>query len=209
MQSFDPNKWKVYTWKNWMVFHWLINPGLAFNELLLGQRVPKVMVEDKTSNKPRVERSFVPCPHCGEMHDSQIWSTDRLAFKNWFGLYCTSCGQIIPCLRNVTSSVLLVLLYPIWRPFYKSQKEKWLSAQPARYASLPTTKVENTYGGKRWIINGLVFGAIMWCLFVGMIVFEGNAISTLQLAKSVAVYSIGGLFFGYTMKLFTSARGAS
>lgn len=58
------NKCKVYTWKHWMILHYILNPGLAINELILGQRVPKITPEDKSSEKPRVERSYVPCPHC-------------------------------------------------------------------------------------------------------------------------------------------------
>ena len=47
--EFDKEKYKVYTWKNWMMLHWILNPGLAINELILGQRVPKVSLEDKTN----------------------------------------------------------------------------------------------------------------------------------------------------------------
>ena len=45
--EFDKEKYKVYTWKNWMMLHWILNPGLAINELILGQRVPKVSLEDE------------------------------------------------------------------------------------------------------------------------------------------------------------------
>ena len=102
--KYDSKKWKVYTWKNWMMIHWMINPGLVINELILGQRVPKVTLEDKESNKPRIERSYVPCPHCEKLHDSRTWSTqNNTGFKNWFGLYCNNCGKIIPCLINIFS----------------------------------------------------------------------------------------------------------
>ena len=40
--EFNKEKYKIYTWKNWMVLHWILNPGLAINELILGQRVPKI-----------------------------------------------------------------------------------------------------------------------------------------------------------------------
>jgi hypothetical protein len=38
--KFNEEKYKVYTWKNWMMLHWIINQGLAINELILGQRTP-------------------------------------------------------------------------------------------------------------------------------------------------------------------------
>ena len=66
--EFDNKKWKVYTWKNWMIIHWIINPGLVINELILGQRIPKIYLEDKESTKPRIDRTFVPCPHCEKLH---------------------------------------------------------------------------------------------------------------------------------------------
>ena len=39
--EFDKNKYKIYTWKNWMYLHYILNPGLAFNELILGMRLAK------------------------------------------------------------------------------------------------------------------------------------------------------------------------
>jgi hypothetical protein len=53
------------------MLHWILNPGLAINELILGQRVPKVRLEDKTIDKPRIERVLIPCPHCETLHDGR------------------------------------------------------------------------------------------------------------------------------------------
>ena len=39
--DFDTNKYKVWKLPHPMLIHWVLNPGLAFNELILGQRVPK------------------------------------------------------------------------------------------------------------------------------------------------------------------------
>ena len=44
----DKKRYKVYSWKNFMVLHWMINPALVINELFFGQRVPKISLEDKT-----------------------------------------------------------------------------------------------------------------------------------------------------------------
>lgn len=49
--EFNKDKYKVYTWKNWMMLHFILNPGLAINDLIFGQRVPKIRLEDKISNK--------------------------------------------------------------------------------------------------------------------------------------------------------------
>ena len=81
--EFDKDEYKVYTWENGMVLHWILNPGLAINELILGQRVPKVSLEDRASDKPMIERSFVPCPHSEKIHDGRTWSTQTgTAFKS-------------------------------------------------------------------------------------------------------------------------------
>ena len=53
--QYDAKKWKVYTWKNWMMLHWIVNPGVAFAELFMGVRVARVTLLDKTSGKSWVE----------------------------------------------------------------------------------------------------------------------------------------------------------
>nr|MBS0038472.1 hypothetical protein [Saprospiraceae bacterium] len=84
--DFDKVKYKVFNSSNWMVIHWLVNPGMAFNELVLGQRVPKIMLEDKSADEPRFERTYVPCPHCKSVHKSKIWSPQSsVGFGNWYG----------------------------------------------------------------------------------------------------------------------------
>lgn len=54
-----------------MVLHRMINPDLAVNELILGQCVPKITLEHKPLNKPRAERSIVPCPYCQTKHNGR------------------------------------------------------------------------------------------------------------------------------------------
>ncbi|MCT1530529.1 hypothetical protein M3B46_05945 [Sphingobacterium daejeonense] len=121
--DFDKSKYKVYTWKNWMMLHWLLNPGIMVNELILGQRVPKISLEEKTTDKQWFERSIVPCPHCETLHDGRTWSSvNGTAFKNWFGLYCNTCGNIIPCLINVFSLIILIITFPIWGWFKTALK---------------------------------------------------------------------------------------
>ncbi len=67
----DKSKFKIWIWRNPVMLHWIINPGLAINELLLGQRVPKVSLEDKTIDKPRFEKTMVPCLHCETLHNGR------------------------------------------------------------------------------------------------------------------------------------------
>lgn len=202
--EFDSKKYKVYTWKNWMMLHWMLNPGLAFNELVLGQRVPKVTLEDKISDKPRLERSIVPCPHCKTMHDGRTWSThNKTAFKNWFGYYCPNCSGIIPCLMNVFSWIILAITYPLWGWFRKSLKEAWLQRQPARFKTIQLESVPNPFEKKGWIYTGLAWGAVMFVIMSLLIPFFFNEPITLEtVTLGMVIWTLGGLCFGFSMKLF-------
>ena len=62
--NFDKDKYKVWQLPHPMVLHWILNPGLTFNELILGQRLPKVMLIDKKGDAPLMERQYVPCSEC-------------------------------------------------------------------------------------------------------------------------------------------------
>lgn len=205
---YDPSKYKVYTWKNWMMLHWIINPGLAFNELILGQRVPEISLEDKTIDKPRVERSFVPCPHCGHLHDGRTWSTHNgTAFKNWFGLYCPNCGGIIPCLMNATSALVLLVTAPLWIWFYRTLKSNWLAAQPARYAHLDLEQISNPFDEKSWYKSGLSFGFTMFLLMEFLLpVLEQEPLSWKKVLIGIPVWAFSGLIYGYMMKQFSNFR---
>ena len=98
---------------NLLLLHWVINPGLVVNELVLGQRVPKLSMECQDCKLPLLERSLVPCPHYGVVHDGHIWA-GKSAFGNWLGPVCPSCSRRIPALWGVASMAVLALTSPIW-----------------------------------------------------------------------------------------------
>ena len=206
--EFSKDKWKIYTWKNWMMIHWILNPGLAFNELILGQRVPKLSLVDKTSDKPLLERSYVPCPHCDEIHDHRIWSNQKnTGFKNWFGLYCPNCGEIIPCLRNALSALLLLVLFPIGYFVKDRMKESWLKKQPIRYENINIDNIQNPYEGTGWVKQGLIWGLFMFIIMA--LAYPIAIYQTLEI-KSVLIgiplWAFGGLFWGYMMKTFYAPK---
>jgi hypothetical protein len=202
--NFDKKRYKIYTWKSWQLLHWILNPGLAINELILGQRVPKVFLEDKTINKPRIERTLIPCPHCETLHDGRTWSTQNgTAFKNWFGLYCSNCGNTIPCLTNALSAIILALTFPIWGWFRINMKAQWLAKQPKRYDHIDIENIPNPFDKTTWWKVGLSFGATMFLLMsIGFPYFNGEVITQNALVIGILVWAIGGLGFGYVMKLF-------
>jgi hypothetical protein len=86
---------KSYTPKNWMMRHWVWNPGLAFNEVVLGQRIPKLMRTCEACGG-----QSCPCPHCAQSIDLMTWSRGQ-AFGNWGGLRCPHCHGEIESLCNV------------------------------------------------------------------------------------------------------------
>ena len=207
--NFDKKKYKIYTWKNWMMLHWILNPGLIVNELILGQRVPKITLEDKISDKPRLERSFVPCPHCETLHDARTWSTHNgTAFKNWFGLYCTNCGKTIPCLLNIFSFILLLVTFPLWGWFRKGLKRLWLQNQPKRFTHIDIENTPNPFNNKSWIHTGLSWGAIMFVMMTLIFPYlDHSEIRVKSILLGVVVWSLAGLLFGYIMKVFFQAIG--
>jgi hypothetical protein len=196
--EFDTNKYKVWTWKHPLMLHWILNPGLAINELLLGQRVPKVSLIEKNNNKSLAEKSFVPCPHCHTIHAGLKWTPqNKTAFGNWFGLYCDACGGIIPCLRNLTSAVLLGVTFPVWIWFVKRWKAKWLQMQKQKF-SKPLMLTRPAYN---WVTQGLSFGFFMF-LFNNVILplLDGDGYRPTKLLLGIVVWTLAGLLFGYTMK---------
>lgn len=99
------NHFKVWTVRTPVMRHWVLNPGLAFNELVLGQRMPCEILFCRECLS-----TLVRCPDCG-------LQTERIAglgLFHWFGLVCPDCGGRIPCVLNVTARVILMLTLPLW-----------------------------------------------------------------------------------------------
>ena len=65
--------------------------------------------------------------------------------KNWFGLYCKSCGNTILCLTNGLSFLIIAITFPIWVGLEKSKKEKWLEKQPKRYENIDIKHIPNPF----------------------------------------------------------------
>lgn len=202
--NIDQTKYKVWTWKSPMVLHWIINPGLMVNELILGQRVPKITLIEKDNSKPLAERSFIPCPHCDTLHSGLKWTPqNNTAFQNWFGLYCDHCEKIIPCVRNLTSFLVIILTAPLWFWFKDNWKQKWLAEQKEKF-SKPLSLITPQFN---WKHIGMRFGIDM---FILMNLFEyfimHQPLSLLRLLLSLIIYLLSGIFFGFIMKQLVSGK---
>ena len=179
-------------------------PMLFLNELMLGNRVPTVFLVDKASDLPIKERTYVPCPHCGTIHDFRTWSNGNGTFYwNWFGYYCPKCGNTIPCIRNWTSQLLIIITFPLWFWWRKALKGKWLKSQPRRFENLDFSR--KAHQKFHWRKYGLQFGMH---LYVGIftiwpIIFDIELSNRwlLFMLVSIPFFVAGGLFFGYAFKL--------
>jgi len=196
--EFDKKKYKIRTWKHWTMIHWVINPGLLINDLILGQRIPKVILFDKTTGKSLIESQFIPCPHCGKLNDAKLWSKNN-AIKNWFGYYCPNCGKIIPCMVNLTSLLIIILTFPVWIWFFKKWKENWLKKQPARFENFKFE--ENIQQRVSWLKEGLLWGGFMFIIMTLVYpLIQGQTITLKMILTGIPLWILAGLGFGYTMK---------
>lgn len=191
-----------------MLLFWILNPGAAFNELILGQRCPKVMLIDHTSDQPRPLRTYIPCPHCGSLHPSLLWGKGN-AFGHWFGYVCPTCNNIIPCLRNWTGLLILILSFPIWIIPVYLLKPRWLAYEKIRLnnnlAQLPAQAI--AVKNINWIFRGVfLFGGSMWFM-MSVIPFlfrywQGrySSLEFIHMLFSLPLWLVGGLVFGLVMK---------
>jgi hypothetical protein len=194
--EFDRSRYDVWQLPKPLLLHWVLNPGLVVNELLLGQRIPKVTLIERDTSRPLIERQSVPCPHCGTLHDARLWSGKR-GFHNWFGYYCPRCGDTIPCLWNVFSLLLLALTAPLWIWFRKPLRARWLRGQPIRFehaedVPLPTAKTV------KWWRMGLIWGAIMFIVFAVAESFQ-HELRARDLLIDALVCLVSGALFSVSM----------
>jgi len=209
VMNYDKIKYKIWNWKSPVILHWIINPGLVINELILGQTIPKVMLIERETEKPFYQRTLIPCPHCGILHNGLKWSAqNKTALKNWFGYYCDNCKEIIPVQRNLTSLLILILTFPIWGWFRKSIRQNWLDIQPERYKNINLEIPEKKNTTKNWLKSGLSFGLFMYVsMIIAFPLITGEEITQRRLLIGIPFWLIGGLGWGYTMKIWMNKKG--
>lgn len=200
---FDQDKYKVWQLPHPLLLHWIINPGIAINELVLGQRLPKVMLIDKTSDAPLMERQFVPCPECHALNDARLWSKQN-AFGHWFGYVCPECGGKIPCLWNITSLIVLAVTFPIWIWLKMLGEKKWLEKEKTRFTPMVKQGLPEARHVS-WLKMGLNYGLFMFAVMVLPKIFQGQ-LSAKVIATQAAVWLVAGVTFGFVMKLILGRK---
>ena len=203
-----------------MYWHMILNPGLAFNELVLGQRQPQQLYICKSCALPIVDRSYVHCSSCGTFHAGRIWSYKN-AFGHWLGLLCPSCGAQIPCLWNVTSRALLILTAPIWWLPVKLQKTKLIAQQYKRITQTKTEYIDKESKAPKPVNYrrmGWFWGLFMdLCFAVGPVFVAAGThefawwglvgVYFMAALKGLIFWLPGGWLFGFMTKLMLDKKG--
>lgn len=203
--DYDRDRYDAWTWKHPLILHWVLNPGLVFNELVLGQRIPRLTLIDTQSEAPMADRQYIPCPHCQAMNPASVYS--KAPMGNYAGLVCPECGEEIPTVKNALTWLLLMASWPLWAPFKRymapdmlaKQRAKLLHQTPAAAQSRSQTTVSG-------LLLGVIFGLLMGLFFFVKSMLDGGGFGA-ALTSSAIGGAFAGVFFGVTMKLFLTRTG--
>ncbi len=209
--QYDKNRYQIWTLSHPLVLFWILNPVIIINELILGQRLPKVTLIDKESDAPFAERNYIPCPHCETLNDGRIWSKGN-AFGHWFGFICPNCYQIIPCLWSISSYAVLAVTYPLWYFPARFFRYRWIEKEKARLAKVlerPLIQAVDI----NWYLRGIFFwGGLMW-LIMGVIpevwnVLNGEEWDLMMLfVFQLPLWLVAGFCWGLGMHFFMNKKG--
>ena len=200
--QYDKNRFKIQALPHPFVLHWVLNPVIMFNELILGQRLPKVMLIDKESDKPWMERCYIPCLHCETLNDVRLWEKSHVVCGHWFSIVCPSCHQIIPCLWNIFSLAVLATTLPLWYFPARYFRQRWLEKEKERLANVLERPLIQTKS-----INLLlsllmgVFGSVpTWVIAeVLEVLYYGEEWDLKTMLESLPFYLLGGFVSGSFM----------
>ena len=205
--QYDKNRFKVQSLPHPLVLLWVLFPGTMFFELMLGQRLPKVVLVDKESDKPPLERSYIPCPHCETLNDRRLWAGN--AFGHWFGFVCPSCHQVIPCLWNIFSLAILAITFPLWYFPVRFFRHRWIEIEKERLAKVlerPLIQAKSINSPLRLLISAFASGVSMWVMWVIFVevLWEGREWDLKTMLESLPICVVGGfaigLFLGWMEK---------
>lgn len=200
-----------------MYWHMILNPGLAINELVLGQRFPKNLYNCKSCTTPLYERSWVHCPECDTFHSGMIWS-GKNAFKHWLGMFCPSCGGEIPCLSNYTTRAVLALTKPFWHGQVE-RKRALLTREARKQIAMDGNALHKPREPVDFKKMGLKWGLFMYLVFtfifppllaLGMGEFTLRNVGIMMVISLVIgplVWFPAGLLYGSWMKLALNKQG--
>ena len=204
--QYDKNRFEIWALPHPLVLFWVLNPVAIFNELILGQRLPKVLLIDKESDKPWMERTYVPCPHCETLNDGRLWAKWN-AFGHWFGFVCPSCHQVIPCLWSIFSLVVLAITFPLWYFPARFFRRRWLEIEKETLAKVlerPLIQIKFIH----WLLMGVFgWGILSWVLFEGWQVLDGREWDLMKMIGNLPIWLVSGFVWGLLMHFFMNRKG--
>ncbi|HZZ70925.1 MAG TPA: hypothetical protein VFE24_01655 [Pirellulales bacterium] len=201
----DGHNQKIIKLPHPLLIHWIVNPALAINELLLGQRIPKITVECRDCKLTRPERTYLYCAHCDALHDCRCW-TGKQAFGNWLGFVCPACGGRIACLWNLFSLLILAITLPLWYLPVRHYRAQHLPQRPVLKTEFKPLNLRRAF----WI-QSLAFGFLMWVI-MALIPFVAQGLEEGEwrlgrLLISAITDGISGFAFGGFMTWYLSRKG--
>ena len=208
--QYDKNRFKIQALPNPFSLFWVLFPACMFNELIFGQRLPKVTLIDKKSDKPWMERSYIPCPHCETLNDGRLWARGN-ALGHWFGFVCPSCHQVIPCLWNIFSLVVLAITFPLWYFPARFFRRRWLEIEKERLAKVlerPLIQAKSI----NWLFRGVFFWGVPIWLIIEVIpqvweVLNGEEWDWMMMFVSLLIWMVGGFAWGLWMHFSMNRKG--
>ena len=184
-----------------VILHWILNPGLAFNEIALGQRLPKTQLICQDCDDSMMNRAYIPCPSCEAMHLGRL-STGKRGVGNWRGLGCPTCKEPIPCIWNVFSLLILLLTFPLWvLPYFLYFRKKPLRPLYELVDDKPPKPKQVTK--RTWIFMGAAWGGFMWIVMsvLPLLKAKDHTFEWSSILVTLPIWALGGFAFGFTMWL--------
>lgn len=208
--EFDRERFDVIKLPHWALVHWVLNPGLAINELVLGQRLVQVSLIDHTSPAPLVDRTYYPCDTCGAQNAAGLYERRRIG--NHAGLVCAACGDKLPTLKNALSWVVLMITWPLWKPLERRFGPGLLARQ--RAALTADAAIDAPPPKPVSALNmGLMFGCTMGVFFFVQSLVQLSAATPGDWVSAGIGAGLGGtiagVIFGATMKAVLARGGRS
>ena len=209
--QYDKNRYQIWALPHPLVLIWILNPAAIINELIFGQRLPKVMLIDKESDAPFAERNYVPCPHCETLNDGRIWGKGN-ALGHWFGFVCPNCHQKIPCLWSLCSYAVLAVTFPLWYIPVRFFRDRWIAKEKARLAKVLERPLIQAVDVNWYLRGTFYFGGLMW-LITGVIPEVWNVLNgeewdlRMLFVFKLPLGLVSGFCWGLWMHFATNKKG--
>lgn len=197
-KTINGTEYKVWKLPHPLLIHWVLNPGLAINELILGQRLPKESLI-KDGLEPLNERSYIHCPSCETVHHGMLWAKSR-GFGHYNGIYCPTCEAKIPQILNLFSILILIITFPLWKPLQLLYGDKVKARSLAKLRMNKADIDAEASKPTNYVMMGVFFGVVMGAYFM---VTEGlrNGFTSKAFTVGIVSGAVSGLVFAFIMWL--------